>query len=1811
MYGLHFGVVDMPNGEQRLVMVDKNASWGQLARKMGFLQSRWYGVWVRSDLRFNIPGYSQLFPRGRIVRLSDAEIKQQIKVPLAERREMRLSQMNGQRASRRLSWHPSRLTPVAEAVAVSVDAPAAEVPTVAADIALRQTVLLGRNHLGQEVFESGDGTRFTQTDDTVVAREQDQSGGPAFLRSSTDADLVLCAAGLVDEVASGRALHSDDFERYLTAIFGESAIEDKDVASRFQLDIDKAMLQRAAQVPGTGRDAFDRALRLHEGRPSYWRQPGTLPTPLPLAMVMQSLVSEAAVDADTAVLDITAQAQAHSWSFPQSVAAIDGEYPAHRVTLGGVFSHALNEGSVSVNNVRVTRADHLAILKSLKSRDDKGLSAFIIAGDKSNGMVDAETRRLLSHLGAHYEIRGLVDVDAHMISPGNTVGSRLLVVGPRLERVDYTFAVPATVPVIYDYDSLWNWAETLRVAGKDEMSFGEDGREENRWQAPYIPSSQLSEPKAMSPRNLLGPVRRALARIVETTGMGIDDYVADRLQWSVQEMESKGYLDAEQCDAVALMIFASEQNAGFVQSDATGLGKGRTLAAMMRYHRLNNKPVVFLTEKAALFRDIYRDIEDIGSLELFRNPLILNNDIILRAPDGSEIGRSPKREVLQRALSSDAVPADYSMVLATYSQFNRRVTGSAHAVGRLLGMRDQCLDGTLDRHAAVNELAESIGVLVADAGGAADNATAIANLEALHLFHAPGSEVDLRAKRQIELRKMSNEDFAEIIRGLVPTDTSGLKRLWLNSKALDGAFIAMDESHNAAGPDSQTNEAMRGPVARGSSIAYSSATFAKDTRNFGLYSRIFPPSVQTDAIPGVLDRGGEPLQEILSAGLAEDGRTIRREHDLSSVEIRVRVDDGRRERNVGWSDGLADVLAAMSLLSGEISSAVGTMNSAHQKAAQAKQNAKAAGSNSKTAQIGVQYTNFSSRFYTVNRAFQMAMSADHAADLAIAALKAGRKPVITVENTLETILTDLVSAALEDGVEVEHVDVPAAPASTPAAGAVDPLAGLGGDLLDPLSPADAAEVGDVVGPANRGKRGVDVIPMGRRVGFREILRKYADNIFYAWEVKRKGNTIVSRKRLNLKTPELAEGIKAVYELIDNMPDVPLSPLDVVRDRITREGYTIDELSGRKLRVIDNGDGTDSVARMGERNKVALVDKFNAGELDAVLLSKSGSTGISLHASHKFADQSRRELIELQPAADIAQRIQFWGRVNRKGQVNSPIITLVSTGLPGEKRLMTMQNARLRKLSANVSGNADNSAIAEDAPDILNRVGNEVCFRWLEGNPEMAKRMGVDLTDMSETDPSVRYGTRWVDSLTGKISMLHVHEQEQVYSEIEAEFRAVIEQYELEGRNPLKSGEHDIRAKKVRGHVHELPPSTDGSVFSGPVMANEIEYVVKAKALDADALLADAKAGREALQEAWGGIRWMENLKNAIEAQKDELMPFLVSSKFPTVEAALAAEEPNAVKNLEGRCADLRALLSKTVPGSFLRVGTGFLDSDLHLVVGLELPKDPKRLVAPADYKLKMISSRTRRTVKMTMSSLIALKAGVFDEASYGWKQYDKFLPGLMGEFTEDREWTIRRVIMDGNLFRAAMIADQNRAGQAVTYSDERGVWNHAILLPATVTYDRLNDMPLDLTTPELLAGLLEEHDFVSVHDSQRQEDMRFGLGKKRGGNDIEIRLYKGAEASAWALGSKEIEECLVGGWQGTRLLRHAKVNPMKIHEFSHALLRAAAAGGVRVMTNGSLRPWSIEFAQRQREASAALVTAKAGVVDAGAELEKELASLGI
>ena len=113
----------------------------------------------------------------------------------------------------------------------------------------------------------------------------------------------------------------------------------------------------------------------------------------------------------------------------------------------------------------------------------------------------------------------------------------------------------------------------------------------------------------------VGPVAPRIQKITES----VEQYVFN----SAAEYELQKIFSAEQVEALALAIYNIEAGRGFIIGDQTGIGKGRVVAAMIRYAMLNGKKPVFLTQMPDLYGDMMRDLTDIGMPNV--RPLMTNN----------------------------------------------------------------------------------------------------------------------------------------------------------------------------------------------------------------------------------------------------------------------------------------------------------------------------------------------------------------------------------------------------------------------------------------------------------------------------------------------------------------------------------------------------------------------------------------------------------------------------------------------------------------------------------------------------------------------------------------------------------------------------------------------------------------------------------------------------------------------------------------------------------------------------------------------------------------------------------------------------------------------------------------------------------------------------------------------------------------------------------------------------------------------------------------------------------------------------------
>ncbi len=555
----------------------------------------------------------------------------------------------------------------------------------------------------------------------------------------------------------------------------------------------------------------------------------------------------------------------------------------------------------------------------------------------------------------------------------------------------------------------------------------------------------------------------------------------------------------------------------------------------------------------------------------------------------------------------------------------------------------------------------------------------------------------------------------------------------------DRAVFILDESHNAAG-DSATGDYIKGVLGIAKGVTYLSATYAKRPDTLPVYFKtdIGQATADDQTLMDAMAAGGLPLQTVVANNLVAAGQMFRRERSYEGVSIATDVDTKNTAKHERMSDeataGLRAIVEADRMFHATYFKAL------EKEMAKANAGERAMDGAGNQAQQSVDHTQFTSVVHNFVKQMLLGLKADTAANDAIAAIKAGQKPLIAVDNTMGSFLAEYTA---NNGIKVGE-----------SLGKFDYRT----VLSRALERSRAIKVRDKQGNDTR-----------REISMTELAR-LAPTAFAAYQ--------------------------SAQRTIDNMSigELPVSPIDWIRKRLTDAGHTVSEITGRSLTVDYSDPKNPALGAMDtqeQKNKVETTRRFNDGRLDAIILNVSGSTGISLHASEKFKDQRPRKMIVAQAAGDINVFMQMLGRIHRTGQVVLPSYSLLSADLPAEKRPTAVLSGKMKSLNANTSSNTD-SATSVKALDILNKYGDQVVANYLHENGELANVLGLPVDD-----PTKDVEDDLARKTTGRVALLPVQQQRDFYTEVEGQYASLIEYLNKTGQNELEPRTIDFGAKVTR------------------------------------------------------------------------------------------------------------------------------------------------------------------------------------------------------------------------------------------------------------------------------------------------------------------------------------------------------------------------------------------------------------------------------
>ena len=636
---------------------------------------------------------------------------------------------------------------------------------------------------------------------------------------------------------------------------------------------------------------------------------------------------------------------------------------------------------------------------------------------------------------------------------------------------------------------------------------------------------------------------------------------------------------------------------------------------------------------------------------------------------------------------------------------------------------------------------------------------------------------------------------------------------WVKRYAKD-AIVICDESHNASG-ESNRGRYFRDIVNGCEGVAFMSATFAKRPDNmvlYGLRSSLRDANMTQEAMVESIQKYGVPMQEIIAAGLFKTGEMVRRERDFSDVVTHWdSPEDTFTEEEIKQARGTYDktisiVNDIINFQRGVIDPELKKKNQDEFEEANKAAMAKLAMAKLAMAPEGTkvtirEYRNtpYSSQVSNIANLMFYAIKAKKAAEIAIEQIKKGEKPVIAVENTLESYIKDI------------EGDVPSA------------------DFAFIL------------------RRGLE-----RSLKYRlKTTVKWINPDTHEMETIKEESSVKDMGSAEaLVGGNYADGLRAkisAYSTDKEVMPLMLSPIDYIKRRIEDAGYKCGEITGREWQLVQNPDGTWHKEAI-KLEKTKEIASFNGGSAksplpkeevsNAMILNTAGATGISLHASRRFGDQSKRCMIILQPARNVNTEVQVRGRTDRTGQVSRCEYFYVTSPIPAEKKVIMMLRKKLASLDANAAGTENVSSNKVDADDMDNKYGDEVARQFLIDHPEINNKLDSPLEKKSgeyEKREDLLY-----ELLIG-IQRMSCATQEMVIRELEAAYKDQIEYLNQNGVNDLSTSTMNLDAVTidtgvfVKGVNNESP-----SEFAHDTLIERVEVNVLKKPLTSSDIYARMK-----------------------------------------------------------------------------------------------------------------------------------------------------------------------------------------------------------------------------------------------------------------------------------------------------------------------------------------------------------------------------------
>jgi hypothetical protein len=831
-------------------------------------------------------------------------------------------------------------------------------------------------------------------------------------------------------------------------------------------------------------------------------------------------------------------------------------------------------------------------------------------------------------------------------------------------------------------------------------------------QNPYVPASDVCDGlNTLVPQAMAHESKNWNLSLATKIGMPVDDYVMGKLKYTDYEEFCKAFAK-EQVDAIATSIYNFEATGnGIILADATGVGKGRVVAGLLRYAVMNLGVVpMFFTDKINLINDIYRDMVDIKwdtavpmsfkkKVEIEAKEYtdeeiysIISEDI---ANDEGEfrVGfELPEKSNGEPINPSDIFNEEYSDYLEElidlYREFLTEDGNFSVVYEKNINYEKQVyMAEKMGRTRVLPFIPKKPPEPVKDKMG---------NI----LYELKGSDIDkiIKSGNLPEEYKVICAPYSQVSK-IYDKDgnLTDKAKFWL--KYSNNTVIILDESHNAAGSKEGANQKQSNTFLMVSKMlnncryaTYVSATFAKRPESMPIYSiktSLSELNMPLEAVIKAFKIGGLPIQEATSAQLVRIGQLVRREKEITGItEYFYASLDSPDDRVSAIAQDQIIKLDRVSKSFTKILEFGEKVKNAFQVAKKATSDESRYSFSGKVERSAFLLFNF----------LLLGIKTRQTYEHAIKQLSNGKKVVIAIANTMESAFDNM----RKDFIKNEKFEL--------------------GDVIENDFSLYCAYLLSSTTYFSFKKRVVDnkgkikLVPV--KINVREFNKIQGIDDDFDDEIRRVAESIYYSIIDDFK--------KILDELLDNKIGAPLSPIDIIKSSISEAGFTVDEVTGRGRNLVFSKDNIGQYdfkqGRIEKRikgKKDEIFRRFQENELDCIILNQTGAVGASLHAIPTFNEigeivqpvnvikdidikditkrvaptsllpkneVKQRYMIITQMEYDVNKEVQKLGRIDRTGQVLPPMYGYLISAVPSESRLSAMMERKLRSLSANTSAN---------------------------------------------------------------------------------------------------------------------------------------------------------------------------------------------------------------------------------------------------------------------------------------------------------------------------------------------------------------------------------------------------------------------------------------------------------------------------------------------------------------------------------------------